>query len=556
MRLVLAALSLCASLVACGEDEQAAPDVPASPTSPEVTGPAAGAEPARPWFADATDALGLAFVHDAGVTPEKHLPETMGAGAALLDANGDGALDIYFVQSGPMPVGAARTRTTDMPANRLFTSDGRGTFTDASAGSGAAAHTGYGMGVAAGDVDGDGDEDLYVTNLGPDVLLRARGDGAFDDATAASGIADERWTAGAVFFDADADGDLDLYVTGYVEIDYEHPEWCGDRRPGWRSYCHPDRYPGLADRYWRNDGGGAFVDATAEAGLTDNLGKGLGVIPCDLDDDGDLDLYVANDSVENKLWRNSGDGTFVDDTLLTGTGVDRNGATQAGMGLAVGDPDGDLDLDLFVTNFDDESNTLYRNGGEGLFTDATIAFGLSAASRLPVGFGCAFEDFDLDGDVDLAVANGHIIDNIELYHDGKTWRQNAQLFENVDGRFALSANGGDLVREPYVGRGLYTGDLDGDGAPDLLLTQCGGPARAFANRVAAATPGTAAARRVDGLAPGTRVEAELADGRRILRQLGAAISYFGRGEPAVFLPADVRAIRVREPGAEPRELAR
>jgi hypothetical protein len=538
-----AAAAVLAAAAACGADEPAGGGA-SERAGVGAAGPSTASsteEPARgPWFVDATDALGLRFQHDAGKTPQKHLPETMGAGAALFDADADGDLDVYFVQSGPMPV--APEGGQPLP-NQLFLGDGAGSFADGTAASGAAAHTGYGMGVACGDADGDGAEDLYVTNLGPDALFLARGGGAFDDATAAAGIADDRWTAGSVFFDADQDGDLDLYVTGYVQVDLANPEWCGDRRPGWRSYCHPDRYPGLADRFWRNQGDGTFRDETAAAGLADNLGKGLGAIAADLDDDGDLELYVANDSVENKLWRNDGDGTFTDDTLLTGTGVNRNGATEAGMGLAVGDPDGDLDLDLFVTNFDDESNTLYRNDGNGLFTDATIAFGLDAPSRLPVGFGCVWEDLDLDGDLDLAVANGHIIDNIELYHDGKTWRQRAQLFEGSRGAYRPAPDAGDLVREPFVGRGLYAGDLDGDGDPDLLLTQCNGPARAFRNdRAGPVGP------RVGGLAPGSLVSATLADGSRVLRQAGGAVSYFGRGEGVVVLPAGASEVRVREPG--------
>ncbi len=502
---------------------------------------------AAPWFRDATATSGLLFEHDAGFSAEKHLPETMGAGAALIDADGDGRLDVYFVQGGAFPPAEGAD------GNRLFLGDGAGRFRDATAASGDAAHAGYGMGVAAGDVDGDGATDLYVTNFGPDVLLLGERGGRFRDATSAAGLGDERWTAGPVFFDADLDGDLDLYVTAYVEIDVANPEWCGDRAPGWRSYCHPDRYSGLPDRYWRNDGDGTFADATEAAGLADNAGKGLGAIPCDPDGDGDLDLYVANDSVENKFWRNDGTGSFADDTLFTGTGVNRNGATEAGMGLAVGDPDGDGDFDLFVTNFDDESNTLYRNDGDGLFTDATIAFGLEAPSRLPVGFGTVFEDFDLDGDQDLAVANGHIIDNIHLYHDGKTWKQPAQLFVNDGGRFRDAAElAGALGAEPRVGRGLYSGDLDGDGDPDLLLTQCGGPAVVLENAVA-----RGGARVVRGLAPGTRVEARTSDGRVLVRQLGAAVSYFGLGESAVFLgagDADLARVRVREPGGAWRTL--
>ncbi len=509
---------------------------------------------ARPWFVDVTAAWGVDYVHDAGFSAEKHLPETMGGGAAVLDADGDGRHDLYFVQSGPLPVGAARERTDAMPPNRLFLANG-GRFVDATAESGAAAHRGYGQGVAVGDVDGDGDEDLYVTNFGPDVLLVNDGAGRFADATESAGIRDERWTAGATFFDADADGDLDLYVTGYVQIDVDEPPWCGRHEEGWRSYCHPDHFEGLQDRFWRNDGRGKLVDATEAAGLADSAGKGLGAIAGDFDSDGDVDVYVANDSVENRYWENRG-GTFVDATLRAGNGVNGDGATEAGMGLAAGDVDGDGRIDLFVTNFDDESNTLYQNRGKGMFVDRTAVAGLDAPSRMQVGFGCVFEDFDHDGDLDLAVANGHIIDNIDLYHDGKRWKQRAQVYANDGrGRFAEldAARAGALVAEPFVGRALVSGDLDGDGDADLVLVQCGGPARLWRNDAA-----TRPARVLRGLPAGARVEARTSGGRTLARVGGGAPSYYGRCAPEVFLAAPpgetLESVRAWAPGGREIEL--
>ncbi|MEZ5979364.1 MAG: VCBS repeat-containing protein [Planctomycetota bacterium] len=537
-----------ASLASC-DGREAAP-----PGTADATGvsSAAAPEPSGGWFTDVTEPSGVDFVHVAGFTAERHLPETMGGGGALFDVENDGDLDLYLVQSGPLPIPETAPRPQDAPPNRLFLGDGRGRFEDATARSGAAAHTGYGQGVAVGDVDGDGLQDLYVTNFGPDALLRNAGDARFVDATREAGLGDPRWTVGATFFDADLDGDLDLYVTGYVAIDVLHPEWCGDRRDGWRSYCHPDRYPGLPDVFYLNDGRGHFEIANEKSGLADTAGKGLGALPVDYDQDGDLDLYVANDSVENRLWRNRGDATFEDATLESGTGVDVDGMTEAGMGLACGDVDGDLDVDLFVTNYDGESNTLYLGGKDGSFTDGTVRAGMEAASRLPVGFGTVMCDFDLDGDLDVAVANGHIIHNIQLYEDGKTWAQPPALFVNRgDGRFDLAQDElGALGARDEVGRALLAGDLDGDGDEDLVLVTCGGRARVLRND---AGDGRAALV-VRDVPPHAAVRVLFDDGGERLLVAGPQPSYAGSSAPDVITGLlDRRVTSVRVVG-DPRDL--
>ncbi len=514
-------------------------------------------------FEDVSGTCGIDFVHDAGKTPEKHLPETMGGGVALFDADEDGDLDVYCVQSGPLPQPGGKPDRfayppgAKRPTNKLYANDGRGKFADVTAQSGDAAVARYGMGVAVGDANGDGHDDLYLTVLGDDVLLAGDGRARFRDVTAVSGIVEPRWTTGAAFLDADDDGDLDLFVTSYLAIDLADEPWCGERREGWRSYCHPDRFPGDEDRFWRNRGDGTFEDATKAAGFSDPNGKGLCVLASDLDGDGRVDLYVANDSTENRLYRNVGGGKFEDATLLSGTGLDRYGRTEASMGVASGDVDGDGDLDLLVTGFDDESDTLYVNQGGGVFEDRTVQAGLELATRLPVGFGCLLEDLDLDGALDLAIANGHIIDNIALYHDGKTHAQRALVFQG-DGRGSFqNVSDADLVvtREPLVGRALVAGDLDGDARTDLVLTQCGGAPRVFLNRA------TQHGLVVTGLPFGTRVElvGPRDDIRHGVREAIPAPSYLGQSgrDPRFGLREGdrVHRVRLRVPGSGWQEVA-
>ena len=546
---------------ACGTEEPSSNKV--APTeSEQVVNTSAGStetdQKAAGWFIDATAESGLNFLHVTGMTEQRQLPETMGAGAALSDFDGDGKLDIYLVQSGPLPTPGGPPNTGSQ-VNALFLNDTEvtGHFSDRTRASGDAAHAGYGMGVAVGDVNDDGSNDLFVTNLGPDALLLNNGQAVFEDTTAKTDLADKRWTSSAALFDADADGDLDLYVSAYVDIDLTDPPWCGRQEDGWRSYCHPDVFEGLADRFYINDGTARFTEATQQAGLSTrpgHHGKGLGVLAADFDDDGLQDLYVANDSVENRMWFNVGDGRFEDGTLISATGVNVRGLTEAGMGVASGDIDGDGDSDLFVTNFDDESNTLYRNDGDRLFSDVTASAGLDAESRLPVGFGTVLADLDSDGDLDAAVTNGHIIDNIALYHDGKSYAQRALLFSNDgEGHFTdASKDAGALTAQPMVGRGLYSGDLDGDGSLDLLLTPSGGHVRLLHN---AGPPNLPEGRAtiLTGLPRGTRVEATRTDGKRLTRRAGPQPSYFGQTSDRVHLGLggqELLALTIRLPDGQ------
>jgi enediyne biosynthesis protein E4 len=422
-------------------------------------------------FREVAAAVGVDFRHHSGASPARHLPETMGAGIAWLDYDGDGWWDLYLVDSGSFP-----RQASDRSGNRLYRNlgpdaTGRTTFAVVDGAAGAAVGA-YGQGAVAADADGDGTVDLLVTNFGRDSLLRNRGDGRFEDATTASGLAaaPPGWSSSAAFADAEGDGDLDLYVARYVDYDPDAPLFCGDVDSGQRDYCDPSLFTGAVDLFLRNDadpGGGIALRETARAvGLVDPLGKGLGVLFTDLDGDGRPEVYVANDQTINLLYRNRG-GSFEDVSLLSGTAVNRDGLAEAGMGLAVGDVDGDGDPDLTVTNFDFETNTLYRNQGQLLFEDDSAESGFGPPSFNLLGFGIVNADFDLDGDLDLYVANGHVFERPR--REGVTFEQ-PNLLLLGDGRGRFTAETCAVYGErPGVGRGLATGDYDNDGDPDLAV---------------------------------------------------------------------------------------
>ncbi len=321
---------------------------------PGIRVPAAADDACGLAFEEVAAAAGISFVHDRGAGGREHLPETMGAGAAWLDYDGDGWLDLYFVQSGPFPPDGG-----EREPDRLFRNRGDGTFEDATRRAGIASR-GYGQGVIAADVDGDGATDLYLANFGANGLWRNRGDGTFEDAAGAAAVAAGGWTSSAALADAEGDGDLDLYLARYLEYDPAVELFCGDLERGERSYCDPSMFPAQGDLYFRNRGDGTFEEATGAAGLAETTGKGLGVIFADLDGDRDPDLYVANDLTPNFLFAIRGDGTFEDLSLLSGAAASAEGLYQAGMGIALGDVDGDGTPDLAVTNFDAETNALYR----------------------------------------------------------------------------------------------------------------------------------------------------------------------------------------------------
>ena len=429
-------------------------------------------------FADDAEASGLRFVYDNGQSPRRQLPETSGGGVGVIDFDGDGWLDVYAVQGGPFPPAEG----TSLEGDRLFRNRGDGIFEDVTESSGIAAMPrGYGHGVAVGDFDNDGHSDLFVTRWRSYALYRNRGDGTFEDATASAGLSGDRdWPTSAAFADLDNDGDLDLYVCHYLVWNSDNPRVCapmaGSTVP---TYCHPHEFDALPDRLFRNDGG-KFVDISAEAGIVDTDGRGLGVVAADLDGDHLLDLVVANDTSANFLFRNKGGMRFEEVGLASGIACNASGGFQAGMGVACGDLDRDGRLDIVVTNFFGESSTFFQNLGGGLFVDGTANIGLAARSRFLLGFGVSFLDFNNDGLLDLATANGHVND----FRPHVPYAMPALLLEGSDDNrlIDVSAQAGPPWQGPRVGRGLALGDLDNDGRPDLLIVGQDSPLAYFHNQ--------------------------------------------------------------------------
>ena len=385
-------------------------------------------------FTDVTAQAGISFRHVNGATGKRYFIETMGPGCAFLDYNDDGYLDIYMVNGHDL-AGTSLAKAT----NILYRNNGDGTFADVAQKAGVG-DAGYGMGVVAADYDNDGDIDLYITNYGPNVLYRNDGDGGFTDVTQKAGVGNDRWGVGCAFLDYDRDGYLDLYVANYVDFSLEHPRetlipylpvGAGQgAMADVTAYPHPDGFNGAADVLYRNRGDGTFADVTRKAGVYNPEGKGMGMACGDYDNDGDVDLYVANDLTPNFLYRNNGDGTFTDVALLTGVAYSEDGKAESSMGVDFGDYDRDGYMDLIVPNFQGEATRLYRNTGDGFFADESATSGIGAATRAYVGWGVGFLDYDNDGELDLFIAAGHVLDNVKLFDTSTSYPQRNFLFRN------------------------------------------------------------------------------------------------------------------------------
>jgi enediyne biosynthesis protein E4 len=470
----------------------------------------------------------VAFKHENGATPQKYMPETMAGGSIILDYNNDGWPDIFFVNGGSFvdKQKAAGAR------HRLYRNNKDGTFTDVTATSGIGV-SGFGMGACSADYDNDGWPDLYITSVGGNKLYHNNGSGGFTDVTDKAGVGSQLWSASCAFGDIDNDGYVDLYVTNYVDFSAQNNKYCvytGDTRV----YCHPNVYNGVPDILYRNNGDGTFKDVSRAAGIYRPDGKGLGVVFGDYDGDGWIDIYVANDSTPNFLFHNKGKGVFEEVGLLAGVAVGSDGQALAGMGTDMGDVDGDGLLDIFVTNLDRQTHNLYRNLGKGLFADVTFESGVGEATLPFVGFGAVFFDYDNDTDLDLAIANGDVIDNVSLFRDSTSYEQRNLLLQN-DGMGKFRDVGpvsgpGFALKKPS--RSLSAADIDNDGDLDLLIGNVGHTADLLRNdggnnnnSLSIRTVGSKSNR--DGI--GARLKLTIA-GKVLLQEVRAGSSYLSQSD--------------------------
>lgn len=431
-------------------------------------------------FVDVAQSSGITFQHDNAASREKYLIETMGSGCGWIDFDQNGLLDLYLVN------GAATRVYTPKQSLRsvLYRNNGDGTFTDVTAKAGVGAEGLFGMGVAVGDYDNDGFPDLLVLGYGRCILYHNNGDGTFSDVTSRAGVQNSGlWASSAAWFDYDNDGKLDLVIANYVDWSPERNFYCGDHGPGMRSYCHPDDFHGQPPTLYHNNGDGTFTDVSKSSGVGLKSGNGLGVVTFDYDNDGWQDIFIANDHMPNFLFHNNRDGTFREVGYSAGVAVSADGQFEAGMGTDAADTTGDGRLDLIVGHLDMQLARLYQNMGDQTFDDATLRSKLSYATYHISTFGTRFMDYDNDGARDLFMANGHVLDNVQLYHQGTTYaepklmfRNNGHgVFENVSDRL------GPDFQLPRVSRGAAIADFDNDGDLDILVNNCDQPPQLLRN---------------------------------------------------------------------------
>ena len=414
---------------------------------------------------DVTHTTGIRFRHTDGSSGRHYIVEYVSAGMALFDYDGDGLVDVYFLNGAPL----LGTRVDVPPRNSLYRNEGGGKFRDVTK-EAAVGDTGHGLGVAAADYDNDGDQDLYVNNYGPNVLYRNNGDGSFTDVTTEAGVDNgNRVGAGVCFLDADKDGHLDLYVSNYIKFSYDKHVPTTFRRAV--VYQSPLEYEADPDTFYRNNGDGTFSDLSVASGIGLPAGRGMGMVCSDYDDDGDTDVFVGNDEMNNFFFENNGDGTFEEVSLTMGTALDVAGNAQGTMGFDCGDYDNDGRLDFFATDYEDEKPVLYRNSGDGYFEDVTLLAGAGVAATPHVNWGTGFVDFDNDGDRDLFIACGHMEENVTLVNEARKYMvRNILLMNTGNGKFVdVSDTSGDGMSVELSSRGTGFADLDNDGDVDAVI---------------------------------------------------------------------------------------
>jgi hypothetical protein len=422
--------------------------------------------PQFPFEAIPAEQSGIRWVHSNGMSPEKYLPETGGAGCAFLDYDNDGWMDIYLVNGGKCDF-----FTPNPPLrNALYKNNRDGTFTDVTEKAGVAAG-GFGQGVSVADYDGDGFQDLYVTQYGRSILYHNNGDGSFSDVTEKAGVACPGWATSSVWFDYDNDGRLDLFVGRFVDFSKELNKPCGIHEDGRHHYCIPKVYSPMPSWLFHNNGDGTFTDVSKESGIASHLGKVWGVVATDINNDGLMDLWVSNDTVANFLFVNRGQGKFEDTATNAGVAYSTGGKARSGMGVDAADFNEDGWMDLFVANLDREDFAIYQNNHDGTFDDMAIPTGVAKATKFMSGWGLKFFDYDNDGNLDLILANGNPDDLINLLHGEVTFEEPLMLFHNTGKSFEnVSAKSGPIFATPMSARGLALGDFNNDGAVDVLIS--------------------------------------------------------------------------------------
>ena len=492
-------------------------------------------------FIDVTQPANVDFTQQSSATASKYLLETMGGGVALFDYDNDGRLDIFFTNGAKiedvMPDGKLPDKSDPKFWNRLYHQNADGTFTDVTerAGLSGMSHGYYSMGVAVGDYDNDGFEDIYVTGYGGNILYHNNGNGTFTDVTKKAGVGAGGWSASAGFFDYDNDGKLDLFVTRYLNWSFQTNRYCGEKRPGYRAYCHPDNYDGVTNILYHNNGDGTFTDVSAKAGIANPVGKGLGVAFADYDDDGYTDIFVANDSVQCFLYHNNGNGTFTEVGLLAGVGYNEDGKTFAGMGADFSDYDNDGRPDIVVTDLSNERYMLFRNNGDGTFRDVTNQSGLGSATLSFSGWSTRFFDYDNDGWKDLFVAQSHVMDTIEKTSPNLKYMEPPLLLRNQSGHFSRVV-AGEVFQQDWAGRGAAFGDIDNDGDIDIVVSNVGQKAYVLRNDggnrknwIGIETVGTKSNR--DGI--GARIKVVGASGLTQYFSVNTAVGYLSASDKRV-----------------------